>query len=106
MSLLFQEIWISPKLEVCGEKEVDIRNQRPRLRRNSLFLVEKAGGGCKGVPFDLTYTKLGRRGVQHWEEMSKIVNQQRIKIEEYYQKKLKQVDLQKKMLEFFIFSDS
>ena len=35
---------ISPKLEVCGAKEVDIRNQRPRLRRNSLILVEKAGG--------------------------------------------------------------
>ena len=42
---------ISPKLEVCGAKEVDIRNQRPRLRRNSLFLGRKAGGGdCKGVP--------------------------------------------------------
>ena len=40
---------ISPKLEVCGEK-VDIRNQRPRLRMNSLFLGRKAGGGCKGVP--------------------------------------------------------
>ena len=36
---------ISPKLEVCGAKEVDIRNQRPRLRRNRLFLVEKAGEG-------------------------------------------------------------
>ena len=36
---------ISPKLEVCGKKEVDIRNQRPRLRRNRLILVEKAGGG-------------------------------------------------------------
>ena len=36
---------ISPKLEVCGENKVDIRNQRPRLRRNRLILVEKAGGG-------------------------------------------------------------
>ena len=36
---------ISPKLEVCGKKEVDIRNQRPRLRRNRLILGEKAGGG-------------------------------------------------------------
>ena len=45
MSLLFKEIGISPKLEVCGEKEVDIRNQRPRLRKNSLFLGRKAGGG-------------------------------------------------------------
>ena len=41
---------ISPKLEVYGAKEVNIRNQRPRLRRNSLFLGRKAGGGCKGVP--------------------------------------------------------
>ena len=37
---------ISPKLEVCGEKEVDIRNQRPRLRMNSLFLGRKEGGGA------------------------------------------------------------
>ena len=36
---------ISPKLEVCGEKEVDIQNQRRRLRMNSLFLGRKAGGG-------------------------------------------------------------
>ena len=45
MSLLFEEIPFSPKLEVCGQKEVDIRNQRPRLRRNRLFLGRKAGGG-------------------------------------------------------------
>ena len=45
MEFLFEEISISPKLEVCGKKEVDIRNQRPRLRRNRLILVEKAGGG-------------------------------------------------------------
>ena len=45
MSLLFEEIPFSPKLEVCGQKEVDIRNQRPRLRMNRLILVEKAGGG-------------------------------------------------------------
>ena len=44
---------ISPKLEVCGAKEVDIRNQRPRLRRNSLFLGRKARGVCKGVPNSL-----------------------------------------------------
>ena len=35
----------SPKLEICGENEIDIRNQRPCLRRNRLILVEKAGGG-------------------------------------------------------------
>ena len=45
MSLLYEEIPLSPKLEVCGENEVDIRNQRPRLRRNRLIVVEKAGGG-------------------------------------------------------------
>ena len=44
MSLLFEEIPLSPKLEVCGENEVDIRNQRPRLRRNRLILVERARG--------------------------------------------------------------
>ena len=49
MSLLFEKILISPKLEVCGENEIDIRNQRPRLHRNRLILVEQAGG-CKGVP--------------------------------------------------------
>ena len=54
MSLLFEEIWISPKLEVCGENEVDIRNQRPRVRRKRLILGRKAGGGgCKGVPQNL-----------------------------------------------------
>ena len=36
---------ISLKLELCGANEVDIRNQRPQLRRNRLILVEKAGGG-------------------------------------------------------------
>ena len=45
MSLLFEEIPLSPKLEVCGKNKVDIRNQRPLLRRNRLILVEKAGGG-------------------------------------------------------------
>ena len=51
MSLLFEEIPLSPKLEFSGVNEVDIRNQRPRLRRNRLILVEKAGGGFSlGVP--------------------------------------------------------
>ena len=44
MSLVFEEIPLSPKLKVCGENKVDIRNQRPRLRRNRLILVEKGGG--------------------------------------------------------------
>ena len=43
MSFLFEEIAISPKVELCGANEVDIRNQRPRLRRNRLILVEKWG---------------------------------------------------------------
>ena len=46
MSLLFEEIPLSPKLKFYGENEVDIRNQRPRLRRSRLILVEKAGGIC------------------------------------------------------------
>ena len=44
MSVLFEEIAISPKLELCGANEVDIRNQRPRLRRNRLILVKKSRG--------------------------------------------------------------
>ena len=44
MSLLFEEIVISPKLELCRANQDQIRNQRPRLRRNRLILVEKAGG--------------------------------------------------------------
>ena len=43
MSPLFAEIAISSKLEVCGAKQVDIRNQRPRLLRNKLIIVKKAG---------------------------------------------------------------
>ena len=34
-----------PKLELCGANEIDIRNQRPQLRRNRLFLGRKAGVG-------------------------------------------------------------
>ena len=33
------------KTKACGANEVDSRNQLPRLRRNRLILVEKAGGG-------------------------------------------------------------
>ena len=36
---------ISPKLELCRANQDQIRNQRPRLRRNRLFLGRKAGGG-------------------------------------------------------------
>ena len=36
---------ISETIELFGANEVDIRNQRPRLRRNRLILVEKAGVG-------------------------------------------------------------
>ena len=55
MSLLFEEIWISPKLEVCGEKEVDIRKQRPRLRSNILILVDKAGVGVVVKEYHVYY---------------------------------------------------
>ena len=36
---------ISPKLELCRANQDQIRNQRPRLRRNRLFLGRKEGGG-------------------------------------------------------------
>ena len=45
MSLLFEEIPLSPKLELCRANQDQIRNQRPRLRRNKLFLGRQAGGG-------------------------------------------------------------
>ena len=35
---------ISPKLELCRANQAQIRNQRPRLRRNTLFLGRKTGG--------------------------------------------------------------
>ena len=37
MCFFFKEIALSPKLEVCGANDDDIRNQRPRLRRNKLI---------------------------------------------------------------------
>ena len=50
---------ISPKLEVCGKNEYDIRNQRAKLRRNRLFLGRKAGGGvvnqCQGILGSATF---------------------------------------------------
>ena len=45
MSLLFEEISLSPKLELYRANQDQIRNQRPRLHRNTLFLGRKAGGG-------------------------------------------------------------
>ena len=63
MSLLFEEIPLSPKREVCGENEVDIRNQRPRLRRNRRILIEKAGGFSLGVPNTLLKKKVHKVSV-------------------------------------------
>ena len=48
---------ISPKLELCRENQDQIRNQRPRLRKNRLFLGRKAGGGLytsAGFPINMT----------------------------------------------------
>ena len=47
MELLFEEISISSKLSVYRANQYQIRNQRPRLRRNRLFLGRKAGGVVK-----------------------------------------------------------
>ena len=44
LSLLIEEIQISLKVELCRANEGHIRNQRPRLRRNTLILVDKRGG--------------------------------------------------------------
>ena len=45
MSLLFEDIVISLKLEQCWKNQDQIRIQRPLLRRSRLFLGRKAGGG-------------------------------------------------------------
>ena len=51
MELLFEEIAISPKLELNRANQYQIRNHRPRLRKNTLFLGRNDGGGfCKGAP--------------------------------------------------------
>ena len=49
MELLFEEIVISQKLELCGANEIDIRNQRPRLRRNRLILASQHNGGRRKI---------------------------------------------------------
>ena len=51
MSLLFEEIALSPKHKLYHENQNQIRNQRPRLRRNTLYLGRKAEGGfSRAVP--------------------------------------------------------
>ena len=48
MLLVFEEIAISQKLEDCRANQVQIRNQRPRLRTNRLIVGRKAKGRfCK-----------------------------------------------------------
>ena len=44
MSLLFEEIPISPKLELYRANQNQIRSQRPRLHMNRLFLGRIARG--------------------------------------------------------------
>ena len=56
LSLLFEEIPLSPKLEVCGENEVDIRNQRPRLRRKTNFSRKSGVGGDFLQEYQLVYS--------------------------------------------------
>ena len=46
------------KLDLCSANKVDIRNQRPRLRRNRLILVNKAGGFCRTAPVFHIYSKI------------------------------------------------
>ena len=41
---------IPPKLDLYCTNQDQIRNQRPQLRRNTLFLVEKWGGGAFSLP--------------------------------------------------------
>ena len=61
MSLLFEEIPLSPKLELCRANQDQIRDQRPRLRMNKLVLGRKEGGGfsTSSIPFIfLTYQQI------------------------------------------------
>ena len=39
------KVQISPKLKLYRANQDQIRSQRPRLRRNRLFINRKAGGG-------------------------------------------------------------
>ena len=43
MHLLFEEMQISPKPEQYSTNKVDIRNQRPQLRKNTLFMSKSVG---------------------------------------------------------------
>ena len=54
MSLLFEEIPLSPKLELYRANQDQIRNQRPRLRRNRLFLGRKGRDFVYQYPICLT----------------------------------------------------
>ena len=45
MSLLFEEIPLSPKLELYRANQAQIRSQRPQLRRNILVVGRKRGRG-------------------------------------------------------------
>ena len=57
---------ISLKLDLFGANEVDIWNQRPRLRRNRLILVENAGGFCRPVlKYSFTFEKLYNLTLHH-----------------------------------------
>ena len=42
MSFLFEEIQLSPKLELYRANQDQIRNQRYRLRKNTLFFGRNA----------------------------------------------------------------
>ena len=48
MQLLFEKNGCISETRAVLCNEVDIRNQPPRLRRNTLILVENAGG-CKAA---------------------------------------------------------
>ena len=46
---------ISLKLELCRANQDQIRNQRPRLRRNRLILVKQAGRGVFQLFFNFIF---------------------------------------------------
>ena len=60
------KVQISPKLELYRANQDQIRSQRPRLRRNGLFIGRKAGGGDFVVPQFLLINAYSEYSVRRW----------------------------------------
>ena len=66
MLLLFEEIAISSKLKLFRANQNQIRNQQPRLRRNTLILGRKAGGkgfSARNCTYDFHYNDQSQNSI-------------------------------------------